>query len=449
MKDAVKTGAPGAALQQSGRRRSQARALLAGLVIAVLGAACAAPMSVKAAASGDQAGLKVALSKEKAQGKLGKAQVRDVAKAVAEREIRRASGPDAMARIEEARGCGGPLTWALEDRAEGQDEPAAAATLALMDARVNRPGDGETLLRKHGASPSAPWRAVAARGAVGTKLGAARRKFFLDPDERVRLAALRAAFELADPADASALLEAVRLDPSPLAQAIAARALGGLESPEVVVALRDRYATADEGLRQSIVDGWGRPPLAKAGGRRELIIVAENQTGAYAIEAGAWLLQMSGDAEARAIGQRALVRAIGQGLARDRRLAIGRAPIAEREVLEATKKAARDPDLPVRIAALSRLGDVAEERTKALSDLRKLAEDGARDALLALARAGDPAALEEVAKGLTSPDVETRLAAMNVLVTAGRFASAADLLADANPGVRMRASCAMLAAHAP
>jgi HEAT repeat protein len=449
VKDAVKTPAPGAALRQRGRRRSEARALLAGLVIAGLGAACAAPMSVKAAARGDQVGLKVALSQEKAQGKLGRAQVREVAKAVAEREIRGASGPDAMVRIEEARGCSSPLAGALEDRAERQDEPAAGATLALMDARVNRTGDGETLLRKHGASPSAPWRAVAARGAVGTKLGAARRKFFLDPDERVRLSALRAALELADPADASALLEAARLDPSPLAQAIAARALGGLESPEVVVALRDRYATADEGLRQSIVDGWGRAPLAKAGGRRELIIVAENQTGAYAVEAGALLLQMSGDAEARAIGQRALVRAIGQGLARDRRLAIGRAPIAEREVLEATKKAARDPDLSVRIAALSRLGDVAEERTKALSDLRKLAEGGARDALLALARAGDPAALEGVAKDLTSPDVETRLAAMNVLVTAGRFASAADLLADANPGVRMRASCAVLAANPP
>jgi hypothetical protein len=406
-------------------------------------------MSVKAAARGDQVGLKVALSQEKAQGKLGRAQVREVAKTVAEREIRRASGPDAMARIEEARGCSSPLAGALEDRAERQDEPAAGATLALMDARVNRTGDGETLLRKHGASPSAPWRAVAARGAVGTKLGAARRKFFLDPDERVRLAALRAALELTDPADATALLEAARLDPSPLAQAIAARALGSLEKPEVVVALRDRYATADEGLRQSIVDGWGRAPLAKAGGRRELIIVAENQTGAPAIEAGARLLQMSGDAEARAIAKRALVRAIGQGLARDRRLAIGRAPIAEREVLEATKKAARDPDLSVRIAALSRLGDLPEERTKALSDLRKLAEGGAHEALFALARAGDPAALEGVAKDLTSPDVEARLAAMNVLVTAGRFASAADLLADANPGVRMRASCAVLAAHAP
>jgi hypothetical protein len=406
-------------------------------------------MSVKAAANGDHAGLKAALSQERARGKLDPAKVRDVAKAVAEREIRHASGPDAMARIDEARGCSRPLTSALEDRAESTDDAAASATLALMDTRVNRPSAGESLLQKHGTSPSALWRAVAARAAVGTKLGDARRKFLLDPDERVRLAALRAALELPDPADAAALLEVARLDPSPLGQAIAARALGGVENAEVVVALRDRYATADEGLRQSIVDAWGLAPLAKAGGRRELIAVAENQTGAYAVEAGALLQQMSGDAEARAIGQRALVRAIGQGLARDRRLAIARAPIAERGVLEATQKAARDSDVSVRVAALTRLGEIAEERTKAFSELRKLAEGGSHDALFALARAGDPAALEGVTKELTSTDAETRLAAMNVLVAAGRFANAAELLADANPGVRMRASCTVLSARAP
>jgi hypothetical protein len=38
---------------------------------------------------------------------------------------------------------------------------------------------------------------------------------------------------------------------------------------------------------------------------------------------------------------------------------------------------------------------------------------------------------------------------MNVLVAAGRFASAADLLADAHAGVRMRASCAVLSARSP
>jgi hypothetical protein len=421
-----------------------ATALLAGS----LQAGCAAPWSVKAAQSGDLLGLQAAMAEDKARGRLDQKRVADVAKAVAEREILKTTGSEALARIDEARGCFRPLVGSLEDRSRRSDDAAAGAMLALLDGRPNGSGD-EALLRKHAASTNPLWRAVAARAAVGSKLGNARRQFYVDPDERVRLAALRAALEKPDSADASALLEVVRLDPNSVAQAIAARATGGLESADVVLALRDRYTTADEGLRQSIVDAWSRPALAKAGGRRELILVAENERGAYAIEAGAMLLQMDGDAEARAIGKRTLLRAIGDGLSRDRVLAIGRAPIAEREVIQALRSAARDADVPVKVAAWKRLTDVAETRIEAWGELRKLAETGVRDALFALARAGDPAALERVAKEMmSSTDSEARLSAMNVLIAAGRFATAAHLLADANAGVRMRASCAVLSVRA-
>jgi len=420
----------------------------AALVAGSLGLGCAAPWSVKAARSGDLVGLKAAMGDDKARGKLDPKRVTEVARAVAEREIATSTGPEALARIDEARACFRSLANSLEDRARRADDAGAGAMLALLDGRPDRSGD-ESLLRKHGTSTNPLWRAVAARAAVGAKLGDARRKFYLDPDERVRLAALRAALESPDRADAAALLEVARLDPNPVAQAIAARATGGVESADVVLALRDRYATADEGLRQSIVEAWARPPLAKAGSRRELIEVAENQRGAYAVEAGALLLQMGGDAEARAIGQRALLRAIGDGLSRDRVLAIGRAPIADRDIFQALRKVARDPDVPVKVAALRRLADVAETRTEAWGELRKLADGGARDALFALARAGDPVAVERVSKEMSSADPQARLSAMNALIAAGRFAMAADLLADANAGVRMRASCAVLSARAP
>jgi hypothetical protein len=422
--------------------------LATGLFGALLGSGCAAPMSVKAAKGGDIARLKAAMAEERASGKLDKKRVGEVAKAMAEREIRQATGDDALARIDEARACWRPLSDSLEERARRPDDSGAVATLALLDGRPLRSGD-EATVRKHAASPSAPWRAVAARAAVGAKLGETRRKFYVDPDERVRLAALRAALESPDLADAAALLEVARLDPNPVAEAIAARATGGLASAEVAVALRDRYATADEGLRQSIVDAWGRAPLARVGGQREIIAIAENERGAPAIEAGALLLQMGSDAEARATGKRALLRGIRDGLSRDRVLAIGRAPIAERDVLEAVSKAAGDADVPVKIAALIRLTEVAEARNKAWLELRRLADAGARDALFALARAGDPSALERVTKELSSTDAEARLRAMSVLVAAGRFASAADLLADAHPGVRVRASCAVLSARSP
>jgi hypothetical protein len=432
------------------RRGARARALLwTGVLAALSGFGCARPRSVKTAAGGDLVGLKAAIAQERASGKLDKKRVTEVAKAVAEREIRHATDLDALARIDEARACWRPLSDALEERARRSDDSGAAATLALLDGRSNRPGDGDALLRKHEKSQSPLWRAVSARGAVGTKLGEARRKFYIDPDERVRLAALRAALESPDPADGAPLLEAARLDPNPVAQAIAARAAGGIASAEIVVALRDRYATADEGLRQSIVGAWGRPALAKAGGQRQLVAVAEKERGAAAIEAGALLVQTGSDAEARGAGRRALLLGIREGLSRDRILAIGHAPMAERDMMEAVNKAAGDVDVSVKVAALTRLSEVAETRTKAWSELRRLADKGARDALFALARAGDAGAAEGVVKELSSTDPEARLRAMNVLVAAGRFASAADLLADAHAGVRMRASCAVLSARSP
>ena len=430
-------------------RRAPARVWLStGLLAVLFGLGCATPMSVKAAAGGDLAGLKAAMAQERASGKLDDKRIAEVAKAVAGREIRQSAGDEALIRIDQARACWRPLSDPLEDRARRADDAGAAATLALLDGRSPRSGDG-ALVRKHALSPNALWRAVGARAAVGPELGDARRKLYVDPDERVRLAALRAAMESPDPADAAALLEVARLDPNPVAQALAARASGGLTNAEVVVALRDRYATADEGLRQSIIDAWGRPPLAKAGGRREIVAVAENERGAPAIEAGTWLLQMGGDAQARATGQRALLRAIGEGLSRDRVLAIGRAPLAERDVLDAMNKAAADADVPVKIAALLRLTGVADARTKAWGELRKLSDRGARDALFALARARDPGSMDKVSKELASADSEARLRAMNVLLDAGRLASAADLLADAHPDVRMRASCAVLSARSP
>jgi len=160
-------------------------------------------------------------------------------------------------------------------------------------------------------------------------------------------------------------------------------------------------------------------------------------------------LQNGSDPGARAAGQRALLRAIGGGLSRDRVLAIGRAPTAERDVLDALNKATTDADAPVKIAALVRLTGVTEARTKAWGELRKLADGGAREALFALARAGDPTSIDKVTKELASTEPEARLRAMNVLIDAGRLVSTADLLADAHPGVRMRASCAVLSTRAP
>jgi hypothetical protein len=213
----------------------------------------------------------------------------------------------------------------------------------------------------------------------------------------------------------------------------------------VVLGLRDLYARADDGLRQSIVDAWGQPASASAGGLAELIRVAENDKGAPAIEAGWVLLRFKAEQNAAAIGTRALLRAMKEGLSRDRMLAIMDAPIEDPAVLDALRKAATTGDPSVKCAALSRLAGVRETRAQALLDLRELAKGGVREAVVALARADDADAIDTIRKSLASNDSGARLSAMRTFIGMGKPASAAELLGDGDPHVRMSASCAILA----
>jgi HEAT repeat protein len=406
--------------------------------------ACGGSPALRAARSGNHQDLKAAIARDRAEGRLDRGRVRDIALAVGAREIRTAGPPDAASLIDEARACTRPLAGPLEERARTSDDAGASAALALIDGHSGW-DDGDDLLRRYGTAESPLWRAVAARAALGKNLGPARRKFFVDPDERVRLAALRAALELADPADQRPLLEAARLDPNPVAQAIATRALGAFASAEVVFGLRDLYTRADDGLRQSIVDAWGQAPSASAGGLGEIIRVAENERGAPGIEAGWVLLRFKAEHDAAAIGTRTLIRGMKEGISRDRVLAIMDAPTEDPAVLDALRKAASLGDPAVKSAALSRLAEMPGTRAQALLDLRELAKSGSQAAVLALARANDADAIETLRKSLASSEKSARLSAMRALVGMGKTASAAELLADGDPHVRMSVSCAILA----
>ena len=78
------------------------------------------------------------MSEDRARGKLDEKRVTDVAKAVAEREIMKTTGAEALARIDEARACFRPLADSLEDRARRTDDAGAGAMLALLDGRPDR-----------------------------------------------------------------------------------------------------------------------------------------------------------------------------------------------------------------------------------------------------------------------------------------------------------------------
>jgi hypothetical protein len=408
---------------------------------------CGASLAVRAAQSGNQASLRSAIAQERSTGKLDRGRVLDIAREVARREIRGSSPPEAIAQIEEARGCARPLDDALESRARQTDDVGATAKLTLLDSiSSGSERQGEDLQRRYGGSPNPLWRAVAARAATGGELAAPRRRFDVDPDERVRLAALRAGLERAERTDAPILLDVARRDPNPLAQSLAVRALGPVADSGTVLALRDLFATADEGLRQSIVDAWGHREAASAGGLREIIRVAEGDRGAPAIEAGSVLQRFKTEQDAAAIGTRALVRGIGTGIARDRVLAIMDAPLADPAVGDALRKSARSEEPAVKAASLVRLSEDPATRSQALLELWAMQKAGLRIGLLALARARVPEAGHLLEQDLSSKDAATRLSAMRALVGLGQVTGAADLLADDDARVRMATACTMLAA---
>ena len=413
------------------------------LTLALLLSACGTGSLIQTALHGDLQTLKREVRREQQRGTLDRDRAIDLARAVAGREVRSARGPGAPERIRGVAGCAGELSAVLSDRATRGDDVGAEAALLLLEARRE---DAADALRYREAS-SGPWRAVAARAAVGSSHGSLRRRFFVDPDERVRRAALRAAAERPDAADLDPLLETARLDPDPLSRSMATRVAGAIGGEAAVLALKDLWARADPEERLSIVDAWAMPRALAAGGERELLTVTETGRGTTALAAADALIRARADRAGGAV--EVLVRAVAEGSLYERRYAIDRVPLGA-AAMEALWRAAKGDDRYVQVAALSRLSKVREQRARAVASLRELAASKhpvALDARLGLARAGDPSAAPGLRQTLASRRASERRQAALGLIELGDFSAAATALADDDPDVRTDVACSMLSSR--
>jgi hypothetical protein len=454
------------------------------LIVSQMG--CASSPALRAARAGDWDTLRSVLTAERAKRRLDAALVQRLAKAVASREIAGARGADAVSRIEDVKACTLQLRDALVDRAKnagGNEDPAAgAATLALLDGgpRVARSIDRKNLVGRAAPASDPYWRAAAARASESPE----RRRFFNDPDERVRLAALHGALEKPSDDEREPLVEVARLDPNPLARSLAMRALGTIGGERIVLALVDLYERADSELRVSVVDAWAMPACLKAGSERHLLRVAQSPDGGLATLSAATTLTATNN-EAASIGLQMLLRAASEGSSTERVLAIGRLPLraeamavtataeqtgtgtgtgtadrtrtalaktrerdafaAKREQVEkAIEKAASSEDKAVRIAALVRMAELPAWRDRAAQELRALSNQGSRAALMGLAQIGDRTALDPLRRELANAGPETRLSIGRALMRLGGTTEAADLLGDRDAHVRTSGACAIL-----
>lgn len=409
---------------------------------ALVPVACVQSNAVRSALHGDLQSLKRDIRAEQSQGSLDRSRVTDLAKAIAGREIRSAKGPLAVARIRDARACVSQLLPVLRDRASRADDAGAEATLVLFERNELR---AEPLLADYAEASSGAWRAVAARAALDKPHSALRRKFMQDPDERVRRAALRAAFSVADPADLPELLDTARLDPDSLSRALAVRAAGGIGGSPAVLGLDDLWGRASEELRLGIVDAWASPKSYAAGGKDRLLSTAQSMSGLPSLAAAIALSQKTD--ETAALGVTVLARSVREGTDAERRLAIRVAPLSDSDVRTALHAAARDGDPQIQVFALAKLMEDEKSRSQAITRLKQLTkrkDSVALQAADALATAGDVSVKANLVEQLQQPSPDGRRLAALSLLKLGDYAHAALALADDDPDVRAAVACSVL-----
>src|SRR5512132_853082 len=326
--------------------RAMQRALRFAATGLVLLCQCGGSASLRAAEAGRLTGLSAVVAAEVKRGELDAAEAVELARAILRRDVAGASGDEGASRIRGLTGCARPLDGALERRAETADAAAAAAAMVRLEADLSPREDFVRWASEAPGGPRAAFRPVGARALSGADDGELRRKLFLDGDQAVRLAALRAAAHAASASDTDAVLEAARVDPFPMARIQAVRAAGAIGGERVVLALKDIWVTADPILRQAIADAWGTPASIDAGGRRELSWAVDTQGGSPAIAAAYALVRTAnratpiptGPGVADALG--VIERAMKSGVTHERTFAVTIAPLSvpalQKAVIEAS-----------------------------------------------------------------------------------------------------------------
>lgn len=415
--------------------------LVCGLL--ALASACRADGAVEAALHGDLATLRAAIARDERAAGFDRERALDLARAVMEREITASRGSPGAGVVRRARSCAGPLADVLRERAGGEDETAAEATRVLIGlGRV----DKEDLVTLHARASRAAWRTVAARAAVAPESRGHRQLACEDPDERVRHAALEAAFEARDVADFDVLVDRSGRDPAPLNRSLAVRALGAIGGEASVLALVDRFSSGDEQLRLAILDAWAMPRSLAAGGERELLRAMETLSGLPKVAAAVALLRVSKRHRPQALSM--LEVAAREGSEEERKLALRSLPAGEREAVAVWLEAAKADDPDVRLVALVRLATVSKHRARAQRELAELAartDAHAVEARTALAELGDSRVLPELLTQLRSPSGRRRQLAALGLLRLERYGLAARALADDDPNVRVTVACSLVA----
>ena len=124
------------------------------LALAALSSAgCAASPALRAAEAHDLVALKRELAAAGKQGSIDDSEARAIARAVAVHEIENAKGDDGAKALEAFSRCARTLDAAIEARAKGTDDLAAAAARTRLEEGRLSPDDARELASRPGLGP--------------------------------------------------------------------------------------------------------------------------------------------------------------------------------------------------------------------------------------------------------------------------------------------------------
>lgn len=422
------------------------------LSVGLLGCASPSPF-VTSAGRGDLAAHRVELESRLRAGNLGRAEARDMARATAEGEIRRASGERALRRVLEAEACVHEVASALRARSRGKDPAAAEALVVLYEAgEISR---GTAL--DHEDDADAAFRRVAVRALDQPGDHERRAAYFVHSDGALRIMALRASMIAQDADDVPALRERARLDPEPDARSNAIRALALLDPPpEDLAAFLASLAKDDStDVTSDIVIAWALSPTFEHGGRDALVQLLQNEKTKPEQRAVVAHLVLRTHPDLASFAATQLIQVLHGSSVPARLLAL-RAPLpASAPLLEVVRELAqKDGPTEVGIAASEALLGAApaakvpdKERDAARARLYEIAKtDGllGSQARAALARAGDRRVQAWLEHDLSAKDPVRKLMAARGLAALDVAGRATPLLADPDASVRTRAACVIL-----
>lgn len=390
--------------------------------------------------------LKQAVHQRQLRGALEKAEVTELAWAVARREILSAMDPEGEQLLGQLQACAAAVAEPLSHRARRNDHTAGAALFALVEA-----GQALTSTQWTAAanSPFGARRAAAALASDARDRWLTRERFLVDQDPQVRRAALRSTFQAPAKLHLDALSAILRRDPDPACRELAARSLGALGGAAVETILSDAFSGAETRLRLAIASAWAQSATFRGGGEQRLVAVARSEPGIVGVLAGADLAL--GTSTSHAIGKARISRSLEFGAVEEQQLAVAAAQWSDADHERSLLRLGLNADRPVRVLALGRWLEIARHRWPALTWLQAIAEDDDSSAIVArsiLVGHKERSAIAALRRQLNYAKWQSRAQAARDLWLIQDLNGVSSALTDDAPEVRLAAACTVMAEKA-